>query len=109
MLLYSLGACLNVYRADVLVEQWSGVMFVSLLLCLFIQFYLNCFVENGDEEISSCEFFLFFKFKRREDNLSVLFKGIVVRFFLYSVKQRKSFQEKLPKSCFKIRSLYFLL
>jgi hypothetical protein len=60
MLIYSLGACLNVYRGDVLIDQWSGVMFASLILSLMVQFYLHHFVGEDDE--SNCEFYLFVAF-----------------------------------------------
>ncbi|KAI6190684.1 7-dehydrocholesterol reductase [Aphelenchoides bicaudatus] len=54
MLLYSFGACLDIYRADILVHYWSGVMFASLILCLLLQWFIFCFVENGsgDEDSS---------------------------------------------------------
>ncbi|KAI6189128.1 7-dehydrocholesterol reductase [Aphelenchoides besseyi] len=51
MLIYSLGACLRFYRADVLMELWSGVMFANLTLCVLIQGYL--FYMNNDENTES--------------------------------------------------------
>lgn len=50
MLLYALGASLNLFRADALVYQWSGVMFVGLVFCLLLQLYLFCFMDSGSNE-----------------------------------------------------------
>ena len=60
MLLYSLGASLGFYRAEALMETWSGVMFIGLVLSLVVQAYLFSGME--DENNRKSLFLTFYSF-----------------------------------------------